>query len=221
MAHIFFDFDSTLVSIETLDFLIEKSIVKDKEKIAELHKITTAGMNGNLLLFDSLKRRISQANISKEHIDELTKLLPTFITKDLKGLIKKLHQKGHSVYILSGGFSDYMHHVAQTLNIPLERVLANSFTYDSKGDVNGFIEENPLCKNDGKGQVIHQLNLKQKIIMVGDGMTDLEVFQQKKCDEFIGFGLHEKRDIIKQQAPHFAENMSEFKTIINKLLLKI
>lgn len=217
MAHIFFDFDSTLVSIETLDLLVEEHIKNDPEKISEIHKITTAGMNGNLPLFDSLTRRIKQVKIEKCEIDKFSKTILNFITPNIKEIITELQNKGHTIYILSGGFKDYMYLTAEALKIKNEHVFGNTFTYNNKGIVTGFSEQNPLCKNEGKAHIINQLNLKEKIIMVGDGYTDLEVFNQKSCDAFIGFGLHIKRDNIKDGAPHYAENINSFRRIIGEL----
>mgnify|MGYP003638389531 CR=1 FL=1 len=220
MAHIFFDFDSTLVCVETLDALIESALNGDAQKIEEIQKITALGMQGDIPLIQSLKSRLNTVEISQRNVDLLSKNLTKNITDRMADIIKCLQNNGHKTYILSGGFIDYMMPVAQTLNIAKEQIFANTFHFNKEGYITGFKEDNPLCKNGGKGKLIQGLNLKEPIIMVGDGMTDLEVFTDGLCHDFIGFGLHAKRDIIKEKAPYFVENIADFEKVLEKILSK-
>lgn len=217
MAHIFFDFDSTLVSVETLDVLISTKLETTAQKKA-IEKITAQGMVGEIPLFESLSKRLSVAKISQQDVQELSQKLPQFITQNLADIIESLQQNGHKIHILSGGFKDYMHHTATALNIPKNNIHANEFTYGEDGFINGLNQQNPLCQNGGKGQVISHLNLKEKVILIGDGYTDLEVYLEGKCRHFIGFGIHESRDIIKEKAPFFIKNIDELNSILDELL---
>lgn len=219
MAHIFFDFDSTLVSIETLDVLINSQLESETQK-AEIKAITQQGMTGKLPLFESLSKRLAVVKIHQKHIQDFGHALPQKLTHNIVPTINTLQSKGHTVHILSGGFKDYMQLCAKTLNIPLKNVHANTLTYNKHGYITGFDQSNPLCQNGGKSKIIQKQNIKETCIMVGDGYTDLEVFKDKACTHFIGFGIHTQRDIIKKEAKHFANNMDKFNHILNALITK-
>src|SRR3989338_10206993 len=70
----FFDFDSTLVSIESLDELIALSIRENHEPdeagkiLEEIRKITDMGMNGEIDFPESLSRRLKKAPVNRSHI---------------------------------------------------------------------------------------------------------------------------------------------------------
>ena len=59
-----------------------------------------------------------------------------------------------------------------------------------------------------------------KIIHIGDGENDLEVWKTKQCDVFIGFGVNYIDKKVKKEAPVFVESMEEFKKEIEKILQK-
>ncbi|MAI08281.1 MAG: hypothetical protein CMF61_04910 [Magnetococcales bacterium] len=219
MAHIFFDFDSTLVSIETLDVLINSKLKSETQK-AEVEEITQQGMAGKLPLFESLSKRLAVVQIHRTHIQKFSDSLPQKLTHNIVQTIHTLQNKGHVVHILSGGFKDYMQPCAKALNIPLKNIHANTLTYNEDGYVIGLDQSNPLCQNGGKSKTIQKQNITETCIMVGDGYTDLEAFKDKACTHFIGFGIHTQRDIIKKEAKHFAQTMDEFNHILNALITK-
>ncbi|PPR18198.1 MAG: Phosphoserine phosphatase, partial [Proteobacteria bacterium] len=134
MAHIFFDFDSTLVSIETLDVLINSKLKSETQK-AEVEEITQQGMAGKLPLFESLSKRLAVVQIHRTHIQKFSDSLPQKLTHNIVQTIHTLQNKGHVVHILSGGFKDYMQPCAKALNIPLKNIHANTLTYNEDGYV--------------------------------------------------------------------------------------
>jgi HAD superfamily phosphoserine phosphatase-like hydrolase len=219
LAHIFFDFDSTLVSVETLDVLISQNLQTEQQK-EDIKSITNQGMTGEIPVFESLSKRLGVAQIHKKDIKSFAEALPAFITENIEFYIENLTLSGHDIHIISGGFEDYILNTANALNISQNHIHCNQLTYTEQGFVKGFDTHNPLCQNGGKGQVIENLNLDQSVIMVGDGITDLEVYLDQKCDHFIGFGIHQSRDIIQKKAPHYAENMDAFKRILDEILTK-
>lgn len=217
MAHIFFDFDSTLVSIETLDVLISSRLKSDAEK-KEIEEITQQGMAGEMPLIESLSQRLSVVKINQTDIDLFSKSLPKHLTHGIQKTIQMLQTSGHIVHILSGGFKDYMLPTANVLNIEHQNIHANTLKFDNNGFVIGLNHENPLCQNGGKAKIIQALNVSEPIIMVGDGYTDLEVYKEMACSYFIGFGIHTQRDIIKKESPYFAKNIKELNTILTELI---
>ena len=91
-----FDFDSTLMDGETIDFLAHACGVG-----AEVEAITTAAMNGELDFFESLSRRVKLLEgLSYEKALEICQNLP-FIC-GAKETITELKNRGYKVVIFSG-----------------------------------------------------------------------------------------------------------------------
>lgn len=91
------------------------------------------------------------------------------------------------VYLISGGFRSIISPLALRLNVPLENVYANKMKFFFNGGFAGFDENEPTSDNGGKGRVISELKNKycySNVVMIGDGMTDLEACPP--ADAFIG-----------------------------------
>ena len=79
--------------------------------------------------------------------------------------------------MVSGGFRKIVNPVAESLNIDVSKVFANTLLFDEQGEYEGFDEEELTSESGGKGKVIEQLKAAhgyKNVIMIGDGATDLE-----------------------------------------------
>jgi len=47
--------------------------------------------------------------------------------------VKRLHEKGTAVYLISGGFKRIIERAAEQLNIPNENIFANRLLFDDEG----------------------------------------------------------------------------------------
>jgi hypothetical protein len=59
------------------------------------------------------------------------------------------------------------------------------------------------------------------VIMIGDGITDLNVWKARASDEFIGAGYVVKRQKIKDESKYYANSVMELKKIIENFFLQI
>ncbi len=196
-----FDFDSTLVSIETLDFLIAKT---SKNQADEIEKITKAAMNGKMTFADSLRTRFTNIKLTKFEIEELKSEICNYLTEGFVSGLNQLRNE-FDFYIISGGFLEIIYPVANTLGIPHANCFANNFTYDGNKIV-GFDQENILAQNGGKPKIVAQILAQKsytKIFMVGDGYTDLEVAKANSKVTFCGFGGHAARESVIKEAENF------------------
>lgn len=110
----------------------------------------------------------------------LTKLI--FCFSDLVSVLKK-HNK--ALYLVSGGFNSLINPVAKQLGIPVENIFANKLKFYYDGSFAGFDGDQPTSRSGGKRAVIEVLRSRhQVIVMIGDGMTDLEA--SPPADTFIG-----------------------------------
>ena len=202
-----FDFDSTLVSIETLDFLIGKTA---KENQQEVEKITNMAMSGKLTFADSLRFRFAQIKLKKSDIDDLKNEICNYITDGFISGIKQLKSE-FDIYIISGGFLEIIDPVAEKLDIAKENCFANNFIYEGLKIV-GFDQSNIMSQNGGKPKIVAQILTKKsydKIFMIGDGYTDLEVSKANPDVTFCGFGEHAAREAVIKEAPNFFYNVGD------------
>lgn len=211
-----FDFDSTLVAIETLDFLIAKT---SKNQASEIEKITQMAMNGKMTFADSLRIRFANINLTKSDIADLKSEICNYITA---GFVTGLNQLKNEFdfYIISGGFLEIIYPVADKLGISRENCFANNFIYDGE-KVIGFDSENILAQNGGKPKIVAQILSKksyQKIFMVGDGYTDLEVAKANPKVTFCGFGAHAARESVIKEADNFFYNVGDLILFLQKKL---
>ena len=202
-----FDFDSTLVSIETLDFLIGKTA---KENQQEVEKITNMAMSGKLTFADSLRLRFEEIKLEKSDIDSLKNEICNYITDGFISGIKQLKSE-FDIYIISGGFLEIINPVAEKLGIAKENCFANNFIYEGLKIV-GFDQSNIMAQNGGKPKIVAQILTKKsfdKIFMIGDGYTDLEVSKANPDVTFCGFGEHAAREAVIKEAPNFFYNVGD------------
>jgi D-3-phosphoglycerate dehydrogenase len=210
------DFDSTLVSVESLDELARLGLENqpDREiKLAQLHAITNQGMNGGLAFDESLRRRLELFQANKAHVKELVGILKDAITDSALELEEWFEENADNIYVVSGGFSDYIIPVVEELGIAKSHVFANKFIYDAKGVITGFDDTALLSKPKGKVAQVAALELPGPIIMIGDGFTDYEVRASGLADEFWAFTQHVSRPSVVQRADRVLESFEDVETL--------
>ncbi len=208
-----FDFDSTLVTLESFDELLNLALGEQLEKTAlqaKITAITDAGMNGEIDLAESLTRRLELAQISQIHIDATIALLVSSITPGIEKVIAHLHARGDKVCIMSGGFLEMILPIAKTLSIATENCFANEF-YKTDGIVTGIDFANPLSRSSGKAETIAKLtaNSNADVICIGDGMSDAIPFLQGVATEFWGFFQNVDRPKVREKATRSFESSAE------------
>ena len=208
-----FDFDSTIISVESLDEIIKLSLCDSSESrttLKQIEQITNQGMAGEIDLLESISSRLKIAGIKKAHIETFKKQVPRFITPGITEVVQFLQHQKASLFIISGGFRECIFPVAQKLQIPDDHCFGNVFLFDENDRVIGVEKNNPLCRSDGKTRVIKYLKnsgkAARKVFMIGDGYTDLVPFLEGVADDFLGFGAHKVRAKVQTQAPHFFDN---------------
>ena len=104
-----FDFDSTLVRIETLEALAELSLAaapdadERKAKIAEL---TDRAMGGEIGFGEALKARLDLLGLRKEHVEALADRILDEASTSIRRNVDFFERNAERIYILSGGFTE-------------------------------------------------------------------------------------------------------------------
>ncbi len=217
------DFDSTIIQTEGLEELAEivlKDSPKKKEILEKIKAITNLGMEGKIGFTESLNKRLKLLKINKSHLEILAKVLKKKISPSV--LRNKLFFKTFKdrIYIITGGFKEFVTPVATKLGIPKNHILANTFKFDTKGNVLGFDAKNPLSQESGKVKAVEALNLKGEIIVIGDGFTDLQIKNLGAAKKFIAFVENINREVVSKKADQIAGSFDEF-LFVNKLPMSL
>lgn len=208
-----FDFDSTLVRIETLEVLADIALagVPDAAAIrAEVEALTDRAMAGELPFGEALRRRLALLSLTRTHVAELASRILEEGTPSVRRNLRFFRENAGRIVILSGGFREIIAPLAAHLHVPAERVLCNDLIYDADGRVVGVDEANPLSQAGGKPTVIRTLKLPGPVVMIGDGWTDAEVKLEGVADRFHAFTEIVRRDRVVAAADTEAPSMDEF-----------
>lgn len=211
--NIILDFDSTIVGVESLDVLAELCIA-DSETKELFHSITSNAMQGSIDFNISLEQRISMMIPQLSDIEKLIQVLKSSITNSIFSFLNKLNLD--NVYVISGGFYDYILPITNHLGISRNRVFANQFIYH-QNQVVDFKRDNYLLLPQGKSKLISTLNLENPIVMIGDGFTDLETKLSNSVNLFIAYTEHSLRKSVVEQADFSCQNFDEVYSIIKDL----
>lgn len=218
-THFFFDVDSTIITRESLEDMIALSIADEKNAgrkeslLQELKAITNAGMNGEIDFAESLPKRLALAPVTKDHMNTVTTRMLSEITEGMEAFLHALQQRGHQTWMLTAGIREMMIPLAKKLNILPQQVIANDPVW-TNGRLTG-VEPSPLLSTGGKAEILRTMKevkaVEGRIIMIGDGASDLYTFTSGVVDDFYGFGEHAVRSNVQKHAPHFCHSVAEIR----------
>lgn len=164
------DVDSTLIQQEVIELLAAKAGVED-----DIKSITEAAMRGELDFAASLKARVALlAGLPESVIDEVRAEIA--LTPGARTLVKTLHQLGHSVAVVSGGFTAVIEPLIKELGITHYR--ANTLEVVD-GKLTGLVIE-PIIDRAAKATALRDfaaiegVQLEQTVA-IGDGANDLDM----------------------------------------------
>jgi len=185
-----FDFDSTLMDGETIDFFASKVGVEE-----EVSKITELAMQGKLDFFESLITRVKLLKgLDAKVVDEVCKNLPYM--NGAKEAIAGLKAKGYKVAVFSGGFRNATGYAKDILGYDID--FANVL-HVKDGKLTGLVGGDMMF-DFSKGDMIQRLQKflgvsKANTIAVGDGANDRSMFAH--ADLKVAFCA---KEILKKEA---------------------
>jgi D-3-phosphoglycerate dehydrogenase len=207
------DFDSTFVQVEALEELAGIALKGKKTKSETLYKIrdlTDQGIEGTISFTDGLQARLDLIKANREDLEKLIKRLKKKISTSFsrnKEFFKK-HQK--DIYLISAGFKEFIVPIVASYGIPEERVFANDFVFDAKGNITGFNHNNPLSRSGGKVDQLKALDLQGEVFVVGDGYSDYMMTEGADKVKFFAFTENIERESARDNADHIAPSFDEF-----------
>ena len=164
------DVDSTFIQQEAIELLAAHAGV-----LAEVSRITETAMRGELDFEQSLRARVAllsglSETVIKQVHDEI------LLTDGAEALVKTLHDKGHSVALVSGGFLDIIEPLVQSLSIKYWK--ANKLEIVDGVLTGGLV--GPIIDRAAKAAALYEFAAASEVdiantVAIGDGANDLDM----------------------------------------------
>ncbi|WP_457561196.1 phosphoserine phosphatase SerB [Caminibacter sp.] len=185
-----FDFDSTIMDGETIDFLAEPLGLKDK-----VASITEMAMRGELDFFESLIMRVKLLEgLEEKKVDEICHNLP--IMPGAEEIIKALKKDGVKVMVFSGGFRNATSYYKDVLGYDAD---FSNMLHSKNGILTGLVGGEMMFSHS-KGDMLKRIQSvlgisEDETMVVGDGANDLSMF--KYASTRVAFCA---KDVLKKEA---------------------
>ncbi|MBU0986872.1 MAG: haloacid dehalogenase-like hydrolase [Proteobacteria bacterium] len=115
-----------------------------------------------------------------------------------------------NIFIISGGFKEFIFPVVKSYGIHEDHIFANTFIFDKDGDYIGYDQKNPLAQDDGKVKLVESFKLDGDIYVIGDGYTDYKLKELHNVRKFIAFTENIEREVVTANADVVAQTFDEF-----------
>lgn len=185
-----FDFDSTLMDGETIDFFAEELGIG--EKVA---RITEEAMSGRLDFFESLQQRVGLLKgLDFSVVEKISHNLPYM--KGAKETIAELKKRGMTVVCFSGGFRTATMYAKDILGYDAD--FSNAL-HVKDGKLTGLVGGDMMFDYSKGDMLVRLQNIlgvnEEETLVCGDGANDLSMFAHAGTRvAFCG------RDILKKEA---------------------
>lgn len=192
---VFFDVDSTLVSIEGIDVL-----AGDDPQIAAL---TSAAMNGDLPLEEIYARRLEIIRPTETAVAALGARYLRSLLPGVTEIFGTLRAAAVEIHLVTAGIAQAIAPLAAHLGIAPRAVHAVGLRFGPDGSYEDFDRRSFLTRQNGKELVVRDVRARShgKAAFVGDGVSDLET--RPAVDLFVGFGGVRARARVKENADVF------------------
>lgn len=185
-----FDFDSTLMDGETIDFFAEELGLGEK-----VGKITEEAMSGRLDFFESLQQRVGLLKgLDYSVVEKISHNLP-YMNGAIE-TISELKKRGIKVVCFSGGFRNATSYAKDILGYDAD---FSNILHEKDGKLTGLVGGDMMFSSS-KGDMIQRLQnilgvSEEETLVCGDGANDLSMFAH--AGTRVAFCA---RDILKKEA---------------------
>jgi phosphoserine phosphatase len=185
-----FDFDSTLMDGETIDFFAEELGIG--EQVAH---ITEEAMSGRLDFFESLQQRVGLLKgLDYSVVEKISQNLPYM--NGAKETISALKAKGMTVVCFSGGFRSATGYAKDMLGYDAD---FSNVLHEKDGKLTGLVGGDMMFSHSKGDMLVRLQNIlgvsAEETLVCGDGANDLSMFAHAGIRvAFCG------RDVLKKEA---------------------
>ncbi|MBV9495993.1 MAG: HAD-IB family phosphatase [Acidobacteria bacterium] len=198
---VFFDVDSTLVTIEGIDVLAGGN--------PEIARLTDQAMNGEIPLDQVYARRLELIRPTREAVEKLGETYVRSLTEGAMNTIETLRNEGAQIHLVTAGIQQAIAPLAKHLGISERATHAVALRFDANGAYEDFDRRSFLARPGGKELVVRDVRARShgRAAFIGDGVSDLEA--KPAVDLFIGFGGVARRERVKQNADVYVERLAD------------
>ncbi|SCA62652.1 Uncharacterized protein SCG7109_AC_00060 [Chlamydiales bacterium SCGC AG-110-M15] len=218
MPTVIFDFDSTLISCESLEELQGRHYLDQPERLQAIHDLTNQGMSGDIPFSEAIKKRLDLLPPTLSDVMSFAEKAHEYLTPGIDTLIRELHAKGVEVWLISGGLLEVLLAVGAKLQIPADRIRAVQLLWNKDGSFDSLDPNDPFSVSKYDGAKTCASLWSTPRIMVGDGMTDYDVYAQGLSDHFIAFTQHVSRTAVLNKGCPEAPDIQSLSSMIKDLL---
>jgi phosphoserine phosphatase len=203
---VFFDVDSTLVTIEGIDVLGGGN--------PEIAALTDAAMNGHVALDEVYARRLQIIRPTRAEVEALGHHYVESLVDGAAETVRNLQEARVIVHLVTAGIEQAILPLAEHLGV--RDVHAVRLQFRGDGAYDDFDRHSPLARAGGKETVVRDVRARTKgrAAFVGDGASDLEA--KAAVDLFVGFGGVRERAVVRENAGVYVRRMEDVcRTLLN------
>ena len=211
--HLIIDFDSTFVTVESLDELahiVLKDNPESAQRLETIRAITRAGMEGSIPFDESLSKRLKLLNINQKDIHAATIVLAKKVTPSFKRNKQFLMENSQNILIISGGFYEMIIPIVSEYGILEDQVFANKFVYKGTSRIAHVDSQNIMAQSGGKVAQANALGLAGEIHVIGDGYTDYQIKSEGPATKFFSFIENIRRNSVCEVADVVLSNIDDY-----------
>jgi D-3-phosphoglycerate dehydrogenase len=211
--HLIIDFDSTFVTVESLDELahiVLKDNPESAQRLETIRAITRAGMEGSIPFDESLSKRLKFLNINQKDIHAATIVLAKKVTPSFKRNKQFLMENAQNILIISGGFYEMIIPIVSEYGILEDQVFANKFVYKGTSRIAHVDSQNIMAQSGEKVAQANALGLAGEIHVIGDGYTDYQIKSEGPAKKFFAFIENIRRNSVCEVADVVLSNIDDY-----------
>ena len=211
--YLIIDFDSTFVTVESLDELahiVLKDNPESTQRLETIRAITRAGMEGSIPFDESLSKRLKLLNINQKDIHAATIVLAKKVTPSFKRNKQFLMENAQNILIISGGFYEMIIPIVSEYGILEDQVFANKFVYKGTSRIAHVDSQNIMAQSGGKVAQANALGLAGEIHVIGDGYTDYQIKSEGPAKKFFAFIENVRRNSVCEVADVVLSNIDDY-----------
>lgn len=198
---IFFDFDYTIVSVDSwsvlADIALKRKDDSEREPLQkEMEEIATLIDEGSASFFEALQRRINLLEPTRSDFADAGAALAEKLSPNIVETVAALVAGGKKVRVVAGSVREMIEPVCEKIGIAKDSIDCNELDFDDEVAVQADMG-NPLSQDGGKQYVVSENSPSDKAAIIGDGPDDADVKSMGGASVFIAYtGARTLPDVV-------------------------
>ncbi|MFQ5729860.1 MAG: HAD-IB family phosphatase [Waddliaceae bacterium] len=218
MPTVIFDFDSTIISCESLEKILEKKLAHQPEVLDRIKQITEEGIRGEIPFSESLDQRLKLAAPTRKDAIAFGEEAIKWLTPGVETLISDLKRERVDIWMISGGIQESLEAIGEKLGISGSQVQGVKLLWDAKGNFSGIDEADPFSRSKFAGVQKLARNWNSPTIGIGDSMSDYHLYEKGAVSHFILFTQHFRCQEVLEKGALEAKDISQLRRFIKGII---